>query len=442
MGLHGTPPVRGTAALGLALAILTLVPMFGPLVDLVSDEGWEREIELASRVETEGDPASDEEVQARVQAGGETVTLVLQRTPAGLLDGLPGAQQARDASPTGPVDAELRLEVGPVVLEGPGNVSPSFPLRAHASLAEDHDIDEAWLRLDGERWAELEAAGEADGRPVLLGQLGPGSLPADRTTHADVVFERYLAPEATQIVQGPGWDVYADARGPPAPSLVAEETSVRVEGEGARFEVQTRPAEGAWRSASLDGRTVASVDSSHDQVRARGIDEVGNAGPWSPPLGLPTHDEPEPEEGEDFELLAPRDGDRVEGLVHIDWRPAEASPLVEAYARRGPTMEWQEIGQAMEPPIAWRTSFVPDGTWQLHVRAETEEGWSSRLVTVHVDNLDEETLAGEPSSSEEDTLGHELVPRTHSPLSAALASGAGLLALAGLLGQVWKRRPK
>lgn len=435
-----TSPVRRRTVLALLLALLTVAPIVGSLVEFFGAEAWSQPVELASGAEVEGDPASDDEVEARTDAGGREATVVFSRTPAGWIDEAPEGDRVREASPTGPVDAELRLAAGPVERAGPGNVSPAFPLDVRLSVDADDDVDRAWLRLDGQRWAPLELAGTEGDRRVHLARLAPHTLPAGQTTHVDVLFERRPTPATTHVLQGPGWDVHADARGPPAPELTDENGTVAIDGQAHRWQAQQRSADGGWQAAPVTDGTIEPTLAAAHELRARGIDRVGNAGPWSPPHPLENGTEPAPRPAEPFRVLAPEPGDEVEGEVLVDWRPAKAVGFVEVEARSS-THEDRHVGHAAEPPIRWRTGFVPDGDWTLHVRAQTEDGWSSRLVPVTVDNLETVELADDDEGQGSQPAS-EIVPRTRSPLSAVLASGAGALALTSLVTRAWKRRPK
>jgi hypothetical protein len=432
-------PVNGKAALGLALAVLTVAPLVGSLLDFLSEERWDREVRLASGAEVEGEPTTRDRTEARAEAGGESASAAIRQTPVGPLEG-PAMDRTREISPLGPADAELRLAAGPVVLEGPGNVSPAFPARARLAVDADDDVDEAWLRLDGQRWTKLAVVGEEEGRQIHLGRLAADTLPAGETTRIDTVLERDLGPETRQVLEGPGWAVHADRQGPPAPSLTVEDASVDLAGPGGRFEAQTRAPGASWRAVPVEEGNVTVSRSAPVEVRARALDWVGNPGPWSPPVTVEVTEGAEPRPG-GFALRAPVEGQRLEGRAAIDWRPSDGSVPVEVRARADPAEDWRSIGRAAEPPIRWDTGFVRDGDWQLHVRADEGGSWTSRLVTVHVDNLEPVPLSAE-QRTEPDAAGPGLVPRTSTPLSAALASGAGLLALVGLVGRAWKRRPK
>lgn len=431
--------MRTRLTAGLVLALLATAPILGVLDGGSAGDDTPRELR-ASGVRLEGDPVADDRWQARAQVADEAVSVELKQTPAPWLERAPHGERVQNASPLAPAEADLRLEAGPIVLEGPGELSPRFPLRARASVAAD-DVDRAWLRLDGERWALLEPAGTAGEREVFLGHLDPGVLPAQQTTHVDLVLERRVAPEVEHWSQGPGWDVYAEARGPPAPNVTASDGTIRLAGSADRYEAQARPAEGPWRPVPVHGATASDLEPDDEQVRARGVDRLGNAGTWSPPVDVVNASE-DPSAVAAWQLVAPQDGDRVEGVVEIDWRPADASIPVQVRARSDPDSPWQDVARAQEPPVAWRTGFVPDGDWELHVRAYTDAGWTSRLLTVTVDNLEEAPVADEaPDESTASTPGG-LPPRTTTPVSAALASGAGLLVVTGLAGRIWIRRAK
>lgn len=428
--------MRATAALALGLGLLAAAPLVGSL-DLPGEAEDPQPAALATEATVEGDPATHEEASVHARVGDETATVTLERTPAGLVDPLPASQPVREASPAGPVDASLRLEAGPTVLEEAGPLSPAFDLRAHVAVDEDDGFDRAWLRLDGQGWAKLEQAGHRADRRILLGEVRAGALPAGQATHVDVVFEREPAPDVVQRIEGPGFEVRADAEGPPAPTLETDGDTLRIAGEAARFEAQTREQD-AWHPAAVEADRV--VAEPGDPVRVRGVDRLGNPGPWSTTVHVPNASDPEPSR-QPWRLLAPEAGARVEGTVAIDWRPSEGV-LVEIRARPVEDGEgWRRVARAEEAPVHWRTSFVSDGDWQLHVRALQDGNWTSRLVDLTVDNLDE-TTANPAEGGEPTPPASAVEPRTRSPWSAALATGAGLLAVAGLAGRAWTRRPK
>jgi hypothetical protein len=393
-------------------------------------------IEPASTARAEGDPARDDRLEARTSLAGEPVELRVKQTPAPLLDRLPVGQELREASPTGPDEAELRLTAGPAVREAEGSLSPRFPLQAQVLVDEDARFDRAWLRLDQQAWAELEPAGHRADQRVLLAQLAAGVLPARARTHVDVVFERRAGPEAVHWVEGPGFDVHADDRGPQPPRIATEDGQLQLGGEADAFEAQARAAGGDWRAAPVRNATIeAAADA--DEVRARGVDELGNTGPWTSSVDVPAEAPPEPAPGP-WQLVAPEPGATVEGAVTVDWRPE--GTLVEVHAR-APDEPSRLIGEASQPPITWRTGFVPDGDWELHIRAHEDGSWTSRVVPVTVDNLDPAQV-GQAGEDEGSAPAADVEPRTAQPWSAALATGAGLLAAIGLLARLGTRRPK
>jgi hypothetical protein len=429
--------MRGLVSLGAAVALLATAPLVGPLVELLDEPGLDEPVRMASGATVEGDPASDEETQARAEAGGEHLTVRLEQTPAPLVDGLPVGEEVREASPVGPVDADLRLKAGPAVLDGEGSLSPAYPLEARLTVDAEDDFDEAWLRLDGEPTTRMDPAGEDDDRRVLLADVDPHVLPAGGDTHVDAVFERDAGPAATQRVEGPGMDVHADTEGPAPPHLHLEEDQIRVEGEAHRYEAQARNGSEDWRSTPVDDDTVV-TEANDSEVRARGVDGLGNAGTWSSPLEVPPpHDTGSV--ADPWRLLAPEAGAHLAGVVEIEWRPP-SGVLVEARVDLEDG-ETRLVDRAQEPPVRWRTSFVPDGDHQLHVRALQDGNWTSRVLPVTVDNLEETTVA-ETEEGETQPPAASVDPRTRSPWSAALATGIGLVALAGLIGRAWTRRPK
>lgn len=437
--------VRGSTVVVL-LAALTIAPLFGPLFQLAgAEERWHQRIKPAgpAEVTVEGSPTSDDEVYTHLRVEDRSATVTLRETPAGLLPGSAGGDQLARASPTGPVDARLELEAGPVQLSGPGSVSPAFPLKARASVDAEDGVDRAWLRVDEQIAAELDPAGRAEDRDVFVGSLGAHHLPADRSPRVDVVFDREPTPATTQRLEGPGWTVRTDDEGPDPPKLRVEEGQVRMEEAPAEVRAQTRSEEGSWEPARVEDGTVLVPDEpGTHQVRARGVDGVGNEGPWSDPVEVVDATRSRPTQPDPWRLVSPDDGSTVQGAVPVAWRPANATSLVQVDARPGPQDTWRSIGEAGDPPITWRTGFVTDGDWQLRIRAHTNGSWETRLVNVTVDNLDESSHPTPPAARGQASGPDGLDPRTASPMGRALASGAALVALAGGAVRAWTGRPK
>jgi len=425
----------------LAVLALTVAPVVGSLVEFFDTDRWGREVELAGGAEVEGDPTRDDRMQARIEAEDRQAEVTVDRTLAGLVDESPRSQAIREASPTGPAQAQLRLAAGPVERAEAGEVSPAFALQARVSVDGDEGFETAWLRLDGDRWTELEPAGWAGDRRILLGELAARTLPAGETTHVDVVFEREPAPGARHVVQGPGFDVFADAEGPPEPTLAIDEGTIRVGSGAEEVHAQARTPGEDWRPVPVREGSIDPAGEGPLEVRARGVDAVGNAGPWSPTHRVETVTEPDPAPTVAFQLRAPDEGQTIEGVAAVDWRPADRAQVVAVEARSAEHGNSTISEGASQPPVRWRTGFVPDGEWTLHVRAQTPQGLVSELVTVTVDNL-EHGPAGDGVDDDGSVPSRDPVQRTRSPLSAALASGAGALALVALAGRAWKRRPK
>lgn len=440
--------VIGLGVLITALALLACLPLLGPQPEQTDRQAVEdQELRLAGEGETtvEGSPSSDDEVKARGQAGEHTLTLRLKKTPARALDELPVADRLRYLSPVGPLQARMLLEAGPVVLDGEGALSPRFPLRSHVVVEPDGDIDRAWLRIDEDPIAELARAGDSAQGQVWIGHLRAGTLPSETIVHLDVVFERQAGPVARQLVLGPGWDVYTDEEGPGPPDLAWQDENVVIRASAERFEAQVRGTNGSWAPVSVSNATIELRPSGEERwVQARGIDAVGNPGAWSSWLHVPAAANEAPGDPEPWRLVSPSDGQRVQGIVPVDWQPAEGIGLVEVRARPSHADHWQPVGSDDEPPVLWRTGFVPDGDWQLHVRAHTTEanaGATSRIVHLTVDNLDEVAAFG-PGASDPAAAHPGFGPRSSSPLPAALASVTLLFVVVGGAWQAWTRRHK
>jgi hypothetical protein len=396
----------------------------------------------AVRAELHGDPFRDDRVLLRYWVDGIRQGWYVDTTPA------PAYQAAGEAleehlvlrSPTAEGRAELDLAAGPVGLEDPeARLSPRFDVAARVTVEDAGGFERGWLTVDGTPVAELGATGRSDGARVLQ-----GTLAADRVEPgaADVGarLERMLAPGVVQVREVDPIPVQLDAQGPPAPQAPPAADSAALawsdREDVARWEAQVRPDGGTWRSVPVEGtRATVPEDWSTWEGRVRGVDEVGNTGPWSEAAtGGSTGDE----DGEDppapaLEVRAPTPGARVAGEVAVRWAPdpGTAEVRVEATGAHG----WRTVAQAREPPAVWDSRELPDGEHRLRVTASGPGGETARLVDVRVDNLD--PVPANPSSglapSSEDAEDGTPPPawQPGQPGPRALAAGVAL-ALGGL----------
>lgn len=428
--------------LPVALALLALAPALGSPASTIPPT-WQASAATSASVIVEGSPSSDEHVDVTVRAGDLDPTIRWRRTPAQELGVLPGSGAVRNNSPVGPAEARMLVQAGPVVLERPGRLSSSFETRIQVLVDASDGIDRAWLHADGSVVGELEQRGARDGAVVFAGSIPPEWLPEEGLVEVGAVLERRPAEGFAQRVDGPAWELRTDSQGPPAPRLRLVDDAVQVDGPGTRFEGQVRTSSGDWRPAAVhQGVLELPQDGYGEQAwaRARGVDDVGNPGPWSTPLEIENRSETQTRPRLPWTLVAPRDGQRLDGEVEIRWSPSTASPRVEAAWRTSPQGNWTTVGHASRSPIVWQTGFVPDGRHELRVRAFVDGNWTTEVLEVSVDNLDETSL--EPGAGSRDRGPGSRLVGSGSPWAGGLVSIAAVVALGAALGRAGTGRPK
>jgi hypothetical protein len=390
----------------------------------------------------EGDPLTDDEVDVVAESEGERGIVHVRQTPSRAFEESDRSGELEHvASPTAPPNATLSLDAGPVERASSGAVSSAFEATARL-VVDDDRTDRAWLTLDGERGASFREAGQTDDGRVFLARL-PAGVIGDHGDTVDVsaIVERDAAPGLVQRLEAANLTVAIDARGPTAPSVAWQRGEVRVNGSADRLAAQARAPEGVWRERAVTNGTVALPDTAEPgwQVRVRGVDAVGNPGPWSQPVEVPER-LPEREASEPFRVVAAAVESTLEGTVPILWTPEAAAGQISVHARHEGADAWTEIGSSTTSPIEWRTEYERDGTYRLQVRAMDGPHAVSRLLTVTVDNLDPTGPPQEQSRQQAELPDQRPDPGQPLARSLALLGTAG--ALAGIGVGVAKRRDK
>ncbi len=392
-----------------------------------------------------GDPLTDDQVDLVVEAGGERWVVEVAATPAGAWQGS-GAHRVV-ASPLAGPEPELLVAAGPVILDGPGILSPRFDLLARVAMDEREagGYTPVTLTLDGQTAARLVASGQDGQATVHHARVHAWQWPASDQTELAVRVERELAPGLIHETLVVRTSLLLDRQGPPAPAPIPGNSTVAwpaVAGATA-YEAQARNGTEAWRPTRVTGTGLhpdAPLLPGHE-VRVRAVDGVGNPGPWSqaveidPPRPPPPTPDPLPDR---WPPLTP--GAVVEGTIELTW-PLEA-PIVQTrlLIHAPEDGAWQPVTHARQPPLTWDTRTLPDGTYLVKLEVETSEEPVTRFFPgVTIDNLRDAvpgTLARQPQAPATDPPP---VPEPTSPLPvlaslALLGLGGGMAAVA-----LWRR---
>lgn len=393
----------------------------------------------ALRVTLLGDPLTDETVTLRLWIDGDRTGFIVKQTPADAY-GRAGAALSEHLilrSPTRDHEAELRLTAGPVVLEGPGQISPRFDASLVWTVANASAYERGWLLVDDAPKAEIALSGEDGPRRALHATL-PGEALGPDDEHALVArLERDLAPGVVQVHHTEPVTVRTDHQGPPAPTVRVEDDRLTwTPTPGAvRWEATARPEGDPWRELATDG-TQAPLPTGPAgawEGRVRGVDALGNPGPWSETVHWTLDTPATPITSRPQLVVETPDADQtLTGLSEIRWQADPSIARVKAALQVEQGSPWRELGSATTPPMTWDTRTVPDGTHRLKVTALGPGGRTTRILPVTVDNLEPVTQA--PSV----LPGHEAGPGAPAPtplpghpLPRAIATGL-LLAGAGL----------
>lgn len=388
-----------------------------------------------------GDPLADDQVDLVIEAGGERWVVEVVATPAGAWEAS-GAHRLV-ASPLAGPEPGLLLAAGPVLLDGPGTLSPRFDLLARVAVdeGEDDGYTPVALTLDGETAARLVASGQDDQTEVHHARMPAWAWPPGDQAKLAVRVERELAPGLVHETLVARTSVLLDRQGPSAPSPAASNGTVAwsaVPGAAA-YEAETRNGTEPWGPVRVDGTGLhpdASLAAGHE-VRVRAIDGVGNPGPWSqtvaidPPRSPPPPPAPVPDQ---WPPLTP--GVKVEGTVELTW--SRQTPIVQAHLSIHDPEEgaWRPVAHTRDTPLTWDTRMVPDGAYLVKLEIQTPEETVTRLFPgVTIDNLraaSHEDVARQPQAP---VTGGAPVPDPISPLPvlaslALLVLGGGMAAVA------------
>lgn len=369
--------------------VLALTPGPGGLSVAAGEQRWQLP---GASVELHGDPLRDPSVRVHVDHAGKHRGFLLKQTPEQAYGqaGEALSEHLLLRSPTREHRIELTLAAGPVTLADDGVLSPRFALRTRAAVDDASGADRGGLLVDGEARALLAVAGDEDGQRVLHGQLPAGSL-APGTHSIAVRLERELGPGVVQTWTSDALRVQLDPEGPTAPLLTREDGRLawRADPDVARWELRARPEGGPWRALPTDG-TQASLPQAPPgpwEAQLRGVDAIGNPGPWSEPVRWEAEDDRGQAPGPPtLTVRSPEEGARLSGVHRIRWEPAPGIAQIDASLLldgENPIV----LGTAQQPPLAWDTRTVPDGEHALRLTATGPGGRTSRLVPVTVDNL-------------------------------------------------------
>lgn len=400
--------------------------------------GGERVAVDRLHVELVGDPLSDDSVTVRLWLDGDRLGFRVLQTPAGAYQAAGAALEEHLLlrSPTRDANASYLLAAGPVLLDGPGTVSPRFDASVRVAVPNASAYDRGWVLLAGEPIAALSLSGQDGDERVLHAAIPAGRLPAHGTYELSARLERDLAPGLVQVQHAEAIRLEIDATGPdpPRPSPTADEASFAwTPSPGvASWEAQARPAGGDWQPAPVNG-THAHLPDGPDgpwEGRVRGVDDAGNPGPWSDPVELAREEPTDTPRGPpSLTLRVPEDGATLSGPARIAWAPDPSIEWVQVTLRHDGVGPSREIAEGRSSPLTWETRSVPDGTHTLRVTAIGTDERTTRVVEVHVDNLDEAEVSPHP-------LGHARSERTGSQAPASPMPGRPLptaIAAAGVL---------
>lgn len=354
----------------------------GPADHGVLIVGGEPPVRGPARLTVVGDPLADDTVRLVAEVDGQRWVFEVHPTPAGPWQGS-GAHRVV-ASPLAGPEAEVALAVGPVLLGGPGTVSPAYDLLAQTVLEDAQGYRPVGLALDGQTVARVVST-QADGSHRIGHASMPGyRWPASDQTELAVRVERELAPGLIHETLVARTALLLDRQGPAPPVPTVENGTVTwlPSDQAVAYDAQRRNASGAWRPVTTrtDRLGPGAGLEPGDDVRVRGVDGVGNPGPWSPPVTVPSPDEtrPAPAELPDrWGPLAP--GATVTGSVEVAW-PARAPVLQARVLVEDPaTGGWQPVAQARESPLVWETRVLPDGVYLAKLEVETPDGTLTRF---------------------------------------------------------------
>lgn len=390
-----------------------------------------------------GDPLTDEEVVVRLWARGERTGFVVHQTPAEAY-GQAGEALAGHlvlGSPTRAREANVTLAAGPVQLDGPGTISPRFDTRARVQVANASGYDRGRLTVDGEPRAPLDLAGRQGDQRVFHGRVTAGGLRSGEH-ELGIRLERDLAPGVVQTQQVTSLRLVVDRAGPVPPTGVditdgALGWSARA--TASTYEIRLDPPDGPGWIRPVEGTSARLPESPAGEWagQVRGVDDVGNPGPWSREVSW-TVERGSPDGAEpafSFELEAPRPGDTLTGLERVRWS-GQAVSTVTVDVRPADGGDWIRVAQGSKSPLSWDTRTVLDGPYRLRATAHPPDGPVTRLTSVTVDNLAEvtETAGSGLLASDRDPGSPEGLPGPlpGRPLPTALATSLGLLAAVGI----------
>lgn len=391
------------------------------------------------RLALEGDPLSGEPWLLVVRLDGEAVRIegpVPEAVPllwAGTENDL-----VRLHRPTGLSRPELILGAGPVVLEGPGTLSPRFDLRIRVAIATGEGIDRGTAATPSAT-VSLTPAGRKGGDTVLLGTVPAWALGATHgeTTGLELRFERDLAPGIVQVLDGGEVPLVLDTEGPAPPQLRYEPGRLTwpPPGEPVTLRVELAWEDGPFRPLPHQASEAAlpTAPPGTWSARARATDAVGNPGAWSGPVswtvparGLGATGPPR------WTVEAPPGP--LAGPIPFAWTPDPTVALVRGEVSGDGGSTWTRIGASPVPPLAWETRLFPDGTYLVRLTAEGPGGSDAVLLgPLAVDNLAPLEAAGAGAPAAGGTGVPPAATGPVSPLPVAL-SLAMVLASGVLLG--------
>ncbi len=427
-GPAGEPVLEAQAGEGAGgrLAIAGLAPVRGPVtITLV------------------GDPLADRPVAVVVEADGDRWVVDLPPTTGGAWEGS-GAHRIV-ASPLAGPETDLAVAVGPVLLAGPGSVSPRFGLLAQVAVEAPGGYRPTGLVLDGQTVARVLVAGTNGSALIAHASMPAYRWPSTEQVELAVRVERELVPGLVHETLVGRTDLLLDRQGPRAPGLEVVDRNVtwRVDPGVGAWEAERRNGTGTWRPvAALDGRLAPTTSlAGGDEVRVRGIDPVGNPGPWSAPVVVPSATRPDLPPAplpERWGPLAP--GAELAGTVEVPWPDRAPVVAVRVLVDDPVTGTWQAVAQARESPLVWETRVLPDGVYLAKLEVETTEGTSSRFYPgLTVANLGPSASGPTDDPATTSKPVEVPVPDPVSPLP--VVATLTLAALGGLASAlIWRRK--